>query len=258
MFNLPKDLSKAKILVTNDDGFHADGIGVLETLARKLSGDVWVVAPETEQSCKSHSLTLDRPLNIKQVSERKFHVNGTPSDTVLLAINHIFKDQKPDLVLSGINYGRNAGVDVTYSGTVAAAMEATILGVPAIALSQQLKGKDATWNVVENHGEDVIRKLVGLGQWPKNTLMNVNFPYSKNGEARGIKLTSHIGGKTRDNVLEREGLWGVPYYWVGHSVYEEYGDDTDVAALKAGYISVTPIKLDFTDYDFMAEMQKII
>jgi 5'-nucleotidase len=258
MFQLPTDLSRAKILVTNDDGVHADGIGVLEKIARTLSDNVWVVAPETEQSCKSHSLTLDRPLNIKQISERKFHVNGTPSDTVLLAINHIFKDAKPDLVLSGINFGRNAGVDVTYSGTVAAAMEATMLGVPAIALSQKIVDGYASWNVAEKHAADVIRKLVGMGGWPENTLMNVNFPHEKTGGVRGIKIASHIGGKTRDDVLEREGLWGVPYYWVGHSVYEEYGEDTDVAALKAGYISVTPIKLDFTDYDFMAKMKTII
>ena len=256
MFQLPADLSQAKILITNDDGLYHEGIGVLEKIARKLSDNIWVVAPETEQSCKSHSLTLDRPLHIKQLGEKRFHVNGTPSDTVLLAINHIFKDAKPDLVLSGINFGRNAGVDVTYSGTVAAAMEATMLGVPAIALSQMILDGYASWSVPEAHAENVIRKLVGMGGWPENTLMNVNFPHEKLGAVQGMKVASHIGGKTHDDVIEREGLWGVPYFWVGHSVYENFGEGTDVAALEQGYVSVTPIKLDMTNYDMLQQMRE--
>lgn len=258
MFELPADLSKSKILVTNDDGVHAPGIAVLENIARTLSDNVWVVAPETEQSCKSHALTLDRPLNIKQIGEKKFHVNGTPSDTVLLAINHIFKDAKPDLVLSGINFGRNAGVDVTYSGTVAAAMEATMLGVPAIALSQALHQGQPSWQVPEAHAAGVIRKLMALGQWPKNTLMNVNFPHESHGPVKGTQIVSHIGGKTRDDVIEREGMWGVPYFWVGHSVYEELAGGTDSFAVANGYISITPLKLDLTDYDFMERMQGVL
>jgi len=255
MFQLPADLSKAKILVSNDDGIYHDGIGVLEKIARNLSNNVWVVAPETEQSCKSHSLTLDRPLNIKQVDEKRFHVNGTPSDTVLLAINHIFKDDKPDLVLSGINFGRNAGIDVNYSGTVAAAAEATMLGVPAIALSQVLEDSSTNWSVPLAHAESVIRKLIALGGWPKNTLMNVNFPYENAGAVKGMQIVSHLGGKTHDEVIERTGIWGQAYFWVGHSAYEHCGDGTDIMALEAGYISVTPIKLDMTDYEFMERMR---
>ncbi len=253
MFQLPADLSRAKILVTNDDGVYHDGIGVLESIARKLSDNVWVVAPETEQSCKSHSLTLDRPLNVKQLDEKRFHVNGTPSDTVLLAINHLFKDKKPDLVLSGINFGRNAGIDVSYSGTVAAAIEATMLGIPAIALSQVLTDSKTDWVHVKAHGETVVRKLLALGEWPQHTLMNVNFPQDDM-TVRGVRVASQLGGKTHDEVIERTGIWGQTYFWVGHSAYT-HGEGTDVAALNDGYISVTPIKLDMTDYGFMEKMR---
>ncbi len=255
MLDLPADLSKAKILVTNDDGYHAPGIQLLEKIARKISNNVWVVAPETEQSCKSHSLTLDRPLQIKEIAEQKFHVNGTPSDAMLLAINHMFKDSPPDLVLSGINFGRNAGVDVTYSGTIAAAMEANILGVPSIALSQVIRDGAASWNIAEAHAEGVIRKLVALGRWPRDVIMNVNFPHETAGTVRGIRVASHHGGKLRDDVIAREGMWGMPYYWVGHSIYDHYAEGTDVHALENGYVSVTPLHTDLTHYEMLREMQ---
>ena len=142
MFKPPLDLAKARILISNDDGIHAPGLKVLEQAARALSRDVWVVAPETEQSGASHSLTLQRPLRIRRLGPRRFAVDGTPSDSVLLAIHRILKDRRPALVLSGVNRGANLGEDVTYSGTIAAAMEATLLGVPAIALSQIAESED--------------------------------------------------------------------------------------------------------------------
>lgn len=256
MLKLPTDLSKAKILVTNDDGYHAPGIQLLTKIAQRLSNNVWVVAPETQQSCKSHSLTLDRPLSIKKIDEQKFYVNGTPSDAMLLAINHMFKDAKPDLVLSGINFGRNAGVDVTYSGTIAAAMEATMLGVPSIALSQIIQGGEAAWDVPDEHAEGVIRKLAALGSWPRDVLMNVNFPYADAAAIKGTKVVSHNGGKLRDDYIMREGMWGEPYFWVGHSVYDKYADGTDIAALEEGYITVTPLHTDLTHYEFLKDMQK--
>ena len=258
MFNLPQDLSKAKILICNDDGVHAEGIKVLEEAARKLSDNVWVVAPETEQSTKSHSLTINNPLHIKQLGEKRYAVDGTPADCILLALNHMFKDARPDLILSGINFGRNAGVDVTYSGTIAAAMEATLQGVPAIAFSQMISKKKPHWEGTKPHLVPVIEKLLSLGAWPKNVLMNVNFPNELNGAIKGMRVAGHLGGKTSDDIIEREGRWGDPYYWVGHSIHEKYGEDTDVAALEAGYISITPIKLDLTDYEFMAKMKKAL
>ena len=258
MLKLPDDLSRAKILVTNDDGYHAPGIQVLEKIARNISDNVWVVAPETEQSCKSHSLTLDRPLHIKKIADQKYHVNGTPSDAMLLAINELFRDAPPDLVLSGINFGRNAGVDVTYSGTIAAAMEANMLGVPSIALSQVIEDGYASWNVAETHAEVVIRKLVAMGTWPRDVIMNVNFPHETRGVVQGIKAGSHHGGKLRDDVMKREGMWGQPYYWVGHSVYDQFAEGTDVHALENGYISVTPLHTDLTHYEFLKEMSTVI
>lgn len=258
MLQLPKDLSKAKILVTNDDGVHAPGIQLLEKIARRMSDNVWVVAPESEQSCKSHSLTIDRPLKIKQIAEQKFYVNGTPSDSMLLAINHIFKDAKPDLVLSGINYGQNAGVDVTYSGTIAAAMEATMLGVPAIALSQLDPDNQPNWEIPDAHAENIIRKLVALGAWPRDVFMNINFPALPLAEIKGPKVVSHYGGKLSDDYIMREGRWGEPYYWVGHSVYDKYAEGTDIAALEQGYISITPLHTDLTHYEMLREMQAVI
>jgi len=256
MFQLPADLTQAKILVTNDDGIRADGIAVLEKIARGISENIWVVAPETEQSCQSHSLTLERPLRIKKLEEKRYCIDGTPSDCMLLAINHIFKDSRPDLVLSGVNFGRNAGVDVTYSGTIAAAMEATLLGVPAIAFSQEIVDGKASWDVPETHAENIVRKLVALPAWPERVLMNVNFPNSRRTKINGMKVVSHLGGKSSDSIMEREGRWGDPYFWVGHSVYEKFAGDTDGAALEAGYISVTPLHMDMTHYELLAQMRE--
>ena len=135
MLSAPLDLKGARILIANDDGIHSAGIKLLETIARTLSDDVWVCAPETEQSGASHSLTIHRPLRAKKYDDRHYSVDGTPTDCVMLAMNHVLKDRRPDLVLSGINHGANIGDDVTYSGTIAAAMEATLLGLRAIAIS---------------------------------------------------------------------------------------------------------------------------
>ncbi|MBM3525309.1 MAG: 5'/3'-nucleotidase SurE, partial [Alphaproteobacteria bacterium] len=160
MAGAPIDLAKARILVTNDDGIDAPGIKVLEKAARRLSKDVWVVAPETEQSAVAHGLTIRRPLRIRRVAERRFAVDGTPTDAVLIAIGHIFKDRKPTLCLSGVNRGANLGDDVTYSGTVAAAMEATLLGVPAIAFSQVFIERDTVhWKTAEKFVPIVARRL---------------------------------------------------------------------------------------------------
>lgn len=248
MFDLPMDLSKARILISNDDGIHAHGIQVLEKIARTLTDDVWVVAPEAEQSAASHSLTIHRPLRLKQVGEKRYTVDGTPTDCVLLAINHVFKDDaKPTLVLSGINQGSNIGEDVTYSGTIAAAMEATLLGVPAIALSAHFERRDAIpWETAERWGPEVIRKAVTVA-WPKNVLLNVNFPAVAPDAVTGIHVVRHGKRKIGDELMERVDPRGRPYIWIGALRGEsEVAPDTDIHTVFNGGISVTPLFLDLT------------
>ncbi len=248
MFDLPLDLSKTRILITNDDGIQAMGLQVLEKIARSLSDDVWVVAPETEQSAASHSLTIHRPLRLKEVAEKRYTVDGTPTDCVLLAINHVMKDAgKPTLVLSGVNRGANIGEDVTYSGTIAAAMEATLLGVPAIALSQHFdNGAPINWSTAERWGAEVIRKVVAVG-WPKQVLLNINFPAVEPGAMTGIQAVRHGNRKIGDDLMERIDPRGRPYIWIGLQHGEnDVAPDTDIHVVLNGGISVTPLFLDLT------------
>ncbi|WP_448206519.1 5'/3'-nucleotidase SurE [Azospirillum sp. sgz302134] len=247
MFELPLDLSKTRILVTNDDGIHAQGLKVLEKIARSLSDDVWVVAPEMEQSAASHSLTINRPLRLRKLDEKRFTVDGTPTDCVLLAVNHVMKDARPTLVLSGVNQGSNIGEDVTYSGTIAAAMEATLLGVPSIAMSQHYEnGNPIDWSAAEAWGADVIRKAVTVA-WPKNVLLNVNFPARKAEEVTGIQVVRHGKRKIGDELLERVDPRGKPYIWIGTLRGEaDVAPDTDIHVVFSGGISVTPVFLDLT------------
>ncbi|KAA0574708.1 5'/3'-nucleotidase SurE [Azospirillum sp. Sh1] len=247
MFDLPLDLSRTRILVTNDDGIHAQGLKVLEAIARELSDDVWVVAPEMEQSAASHSLTINRPLRLRKLDERRFTVDGTPTDCVLLAVNHVMRDARPTLVLSGVNQGSNIGEDVTYSGTIAAAMEATLLNVPAIAMSQHYEpGQPIDWSAAAAHGADVVRKAVTVA-WPKNVLLNVNFPARPAAEVTGIQVVRHGKRKIGDELFERVDPRGKPYIWIGTLRGEaDVADDTDIHVVFNGGISVTPVYLDLT------------
>ena len=182
------DLASARILVSNDDGINAPGLKLLAKLAGALCREVWVVAPEREQSGASHSLTLERPLRVRRLGARRYAVDGTPTDCVLLAVKTLMRDKRPTLMLSGINSGANLGEDVTYSGTVAAAMEATLLGVPAIALSMTFRDRaKIKWQTAERHAPGVISRLVAQ-PWPKNTLINVNFPDVPASEVKGISV----------------------------------------------------------------------
>ena len=177
-----------RILLSNDDGIRSPGLKSLERIARTLSRDVWIVAPETEQSGASHSLTLHEPLRIRRLSPRRFAVRGTPTDCVMLAIHHIIRGRRPSLVLSGVNRGGNIGDDVTYSGTIAAAMEGAILGVPSIALSQVVQGNHAVkWATAEHHGPGLLRQLLATG-WPPEVLINVNFPDVAQTAVRGVAV----------------------------------------------------------------------
>ncbi|MFH1803600.1 MAG: 5'/3'-nucleotidase SurE [Pseudomonadota bacterium] len=250
------DLKKARILICNDDGIDAPGIKLLEQIARQLSDDVWVVAPAIEQSGAGHSLTLRHPLRIRQRDTQHFAVDGTPTDCILLALQQIMRDSPPDIVLSGINRGGNLGEDVTYSGTVAAAMEATLLNVPAIAFSQYFSGNVIDWSVAERHLADVTRTLIKTG-WPKGVLINVNFPESeKDGGAR-IRVTTQGQRKIGDHIAERLDPRGEPYYWIGAILADLPEDEnSDLRVIDRGDISVTPISLDFTHYQTHAKLTK--
>src|SRR6266849_3148916 len=196
------DLAKSRILISNDDGIVSPGIKVLETIARDLCGDVWVVAPEQEQSGASHSLTTRRPLRLREVARRRYAVDGTPTDCVLIAVKRLLRDQPPDLVLSGINAGSNVGEDLTYSGTVAAAMEATLLGIPAMALSQEYRdGHRLPWETGEAIAPEVIRRLL-CQQWPDSTLYNINFPAVPAARVKGFAVTSQGKRAIADNLTE--------------------------------------------------------
>lgn len=245
----PLDLSRARILISNDDSIHSTGIKVLEAIARALTDDVWVCAPEAEQSGASHSLTIHRPLRLKRYDDRHFSADGTPTDCVMLAMNHLMKEHRPDLVLSGINHGANVGDDVTYSGTVAAAMEATLLGVRAIAVSQRVEeGQPISFAVPEARGADLIRRLAGA-VWPDNVMLNINFPSVALEAVTGVRLVRHGRRKLGDDLRERFDPRGRSYFWIGpQRSGEEIPPDTDIAVVDGGGISVTPIYLDLTHF----------
>ena len=236
------NLKKARVLLSNDDGIHAPGLKTLEDAIRPLVGELWVVAPETEQSATSHSLTLRRPLRIRHISDHRYAVDGTPTDAVLLGVNEVMKDGPPDLILSGINRGGNLGEDVTYSGTVAAAMEGALLGIPSIALSQvyEDRHKAKTWM------PKVLKQLLSAG-WPKGIFMNVNFPDRTAAKVTGIEVCRQgrrkIGGELTRGVDPR----GDEYFWIGPQRDEQkFLKGSDLAAVNDGAIAVTPLALDLT------------
>ncbi|MDP6474930.1 MAG: 5'/3'-nucleotidase SurE [Alphaproteobacteria bacterium] len=248
-----------RILLVNDDGILAPGLKVLERLARALSKDVWVVAPETEQSAASHSLTLHRPLSLRRISTRRWAVNGTPTDCVYLAIHKVLDGKRPDLVLSGVNRGSNIGEDVTYSGTIAAAMEATLLGVPSIALSQYYEdGEHVRWKTAEHWGVKTVRALLKQG-WPANVLINVNFPDLPAAKVRGIRVAKQGEHEVVDAFEERIDPRGRTYYWVGQD--QTNGDPgtpgTDLRAVNDGYVALTPLHLDLTHKPTLTRLRKV-
>jgi 5'-nucleotidase len=254
----PIDLGKCRILISNDDGIEAAGIKVLEKIARELTDDVWVVAPETEQSGASHSLTTRRPLRLNQVDPRHYAVDGTPTDCVLLAVKRLLRDHPPDLLLSGVNGGSNVGEDLTYSGTVAAAMEATLLGIPAMALSQDFRdGEPVPWECAAHFGPEAVRRLLEL-PWPQSTLFNINFPPVAPDKADGFAVTTQGKRAIADNLAEGVDPRGRPYYWIG-PVREARGAEpgSDVFALLDNKVSITPIYLDLTNVPVLASLRQV-
>ena len=249
-----------RILLTNDDGIHAPGLKSLEKIAKALSDDVWIVAPETEQSGASHSLTLSDPLRLRKLTSRKYAVLGSPTDCVIMAVDKILTDRKPDLVLSGVNRGQNIADDVTYSGTIAGAMEGTALGIPSVALSQAY-GFDGTsrikWSTAEQHGPAVVRHLLDAG-WGEGILMNVNFPDVPHAEVTEMEVTRQ-GKRDVNNlhVMEREDGRGNPYYWLGFQrELSNPPEGTDLRAIYDGRISVTPLHMDLTHKSARTALKK--
>jgi 5'-nucleotidase len=239
-----------KILITNDDGIHSDGIAKLEEAMKGL-GEVFVVAPASEMSGASHSLTLARPLRIRQIDERHWTVDGTPTDCVTLALNTILNaEQMPDVCVSGINMGGNLGDDASYSGTIAGALEATILGVPGLAFS--LVGtENFDFTHAARFATEAVRRVVEEGL-PEGTLLNINFPP---GPVKGVRVTTQ-GIRNAVPVITRHvDPRGKPYYWIGQKVLRDTNaDGTDYYAVRQGFVSVTPMRADMTNHAALDEI----
>lgn len=241
-----------RILLTNDDGIQAPGLAALEAIAAELSDDVWVVAPAEEQSGAGHSLTLTEPVRMREYGPRRFAVRGTPTDAVMMALGLVMKDHRPDLILSGVNRGGNLAEDVTYSGTVSAAMEGCLAGIRSIALSQVMAdytvGRE-DFGTARAFGADVIWRVAAI-EWAKGVLVNVNFPPVQPDQVAGVRVTEqgfrdygHIG------IVRRDDPRGFPYYWFGYGrEVAEPGHVTDLLAMRERCVSVTPLHLDLTHH----------
>ena len=239
-----------RILLTNDDGVHAPGLEVLEAIAAALSDDVWVCAPAEEQSGSGHSLTLHMPVRLVEHGERRFAVTGTPTDAVNLALKKLFPDGRgPDLVISGVNGGENLGDDVTYSGTISAAVEAALAGIPAVAMSQAMREAGHGFAAAEFWAANVLAPLLDL-QMAKRTLINVNFPALPADRVRGIRVVRQgFHDYARGSLVEAVDPRGRPYFWFGLEDIEHTLDHgTDLEAVSDGYIAVTPLQLDLTHH----------
>ena len=250
------DLSRATILITNDDGIHAPGIALLERIARRYTDDVWVVAPDDEQSGASHSISMNIPVRVRELDERHFAIKGTPTDCALLAIYEIMKERRPTVLLSGINRGANLAEDITYSGTVAPAMEGALLGIRAIALSQVFtpRGK-VPWETAEKYAPIVIERLLAA-EWHPHTFVNVNFPDAAPDAVTGIRVVTQ-GQRPPGSFVPEGRVDGrdVPYYWI-KLAYKHGGFEpgSDLEAIRDNAVSVSPVQLNMTAERFRAEL----
>jgi 5'-nucleotidase len=248
-----------RILITNDDGIHAPGLEVCEKIAREISDDVWIVAPETDQSGVSHSLSLNDPLRLREVTPKHFAVKGTPTDCVIMGVRHIMVDNPPDLILSGVNRGANLGEDVTYSGTVSAAMEGALAGIKSIALSQSYAkegmGDTVPFAAAEAWARRVLEPLLAAPFAPR-TLVNVNFPALPPEQVKGIRVVRQgLRDYGRLRIDQRTDTRGYDYYWFGlRPMIHTPGHETDLEAIADGYISVTPLHLDLTHEQSIATL----
>ncbi len=254
------DQRPLRILLTNDDGVHAPGLLALKIGIEKRGHTVIVCAPDRPRSAASHAITLHKPLRIAQVrladGSMAYAPSGTPSDCALIGLDEVVKDEGVDMVVSGINHGPNLGWDVLYSGTVAAAMEACILGKPAIAVSTTSYDKDLHY---ETAADFIADPLIGLVAWhglPTHTLLNVNVPNLPANEIKGVKVTTTGDRQYVDRLDKRIDPSGKPYYWLGGKIHDaETREGTDTRATGDGYISVTPIHLDMTAHALLRDLQ---
>lgn len=249
-----------RLLITNDDGILAPGLQTLARIAAAVGTEVWIVAPETDQSGLAHSLTLHDPLRVREIDTRTFAVRGTPTDCVIMAVRELMPSP-PDAILSGVNAGSNIADDVTYSGTVAGAIEGTLLGIPSIALSQGFSWREGAaipYETAEAHAPDIVRRVLAAGI-PRGTLVNLNFPDCAPDDVVGTEITRQ-GTATHGLTAEaRIDSRRKPYYWLAYArstTPPEPG--TDVHALAAGRISVTPLRLDMTDHDGLARLADVL
>lgn len=242
-------MTKPRILIVNDDGVEAQGLFELEAVARKFTDDVWVVAPDGERSGFSHAISLSTPTRVRQLEPRRFAVQGTPADCVILAIWELLADKAPDVVLSGINHGENLGDDMLYSGTTGAAMEAAILGVPCIAFSQVRRNFGAAdFSIARRYAPAILKRLLDSGP-DKGTFLNVNFPDGVQEQPTGI-VVAPTGRRMRGTFTPVTGRDGrnASFYWTkvqyDAQVLEE---GTDLAGIRDGAITITPLTVDLTD-----------
>lgn len=248
-----------RILLSNDDGIHAPGLKVLEAIARQLSDDVWICAPHEEMSGAGHSLTLNRPVRLIRHDDRRYSVSGTPTDAVMFAIGELMPDKRPDLILSGVNRGANLGDDVTYSGTVSAAMEGTLAGIRSIALSQVYRrtdaGTDVSFDAAEKWGAKVVKPLLDM-DFGERTLINVNFPPVSADAVKGVRVVRqgfHDYGRV--NIVKGTDPRGFHYYWFGlHGIKHVPGSESDLEAVAEDMIAITPLQLDLTNQAMMERL----
>ncbi|MEP6636590.1 MAG: 5'/3'-nucleotidase SurE [Acidobacteriota bacterium] len=240
-----------RILLTNDDGIHSEGLIKVEEALKEV-GDVYVVAPAAEMSGASHSLTLARPLRIRKIDNRHWSIDGTPTDCVTLALNKILPaEELPHICVSGINHGGNLGDDATYSGTVAGALEATILGVPGLAFSLVAR-ENFDFSESALFAVTAVRKVLAEGL-PEGTLLNINFPP---GEIKGVRVTRQGIKNARPVITEHIDPRGKPYFWIGEEYFNtNSAEGTDYHAIEMGYVSVTPLRSDMTDHQALTAIE---
>lgn len=261
MLKTPFNLSKARVLLTNDDGINAPGLMLLEEVVRPLVHELIVIAPEHEQSGSSHTVTMRYPLRLRDAGSHHYAVDGTPPDCVIMGVRHVMKHNPPDIVLSGINRGDNMGERVHYSGTLAACFEAGLMGIPAIGFSQFRH-----WGLLPNYTAareglaTVLKKLVSVS-WLEGSFMSVNFPVPDDGRVKGIRMT-RLGRQHMTELTPGTDPRGLPYYWNNRQTdltnAIDAGLDTDIGAVQAGYIAVTPIAIDPTHYPSLDTMNEVL